>query len=160
MLLPAVASATGREPPATRRRSYTEAPMALYLALDAKTGKPVTTFGNDGVVDLKAGVGTEKYPNPRVGVSSPVAIYKNYVIPGCSPGEGPAFNTACDIRAFDLRTGKLVWTFHTLPRPGEANHDVWKDGQWENRAGLNNWGFISVDVRARHDLRPGRHTQH
>ncbi len=116
-------------------------------ALDAKTGKPVTTFGNNGVVDLKAGVGTEKYPNPRVGVSSPVAIYKNYVIPGCSPGEGPAFNTPCDLRAFDLRTGKLVWTFHTLPRPGEPNHEVWKDGQWENRAGLNNWGFISVDVK-------------
>ncbi len=74
-------------------------------------------------------------------------LYKNYVIPVLLPGEGPAFNTACDIRAFDMRTGKLVWTFHTLPRPGEANHEVWKDGQWENRAGLNNWGFASVDVK-------------
>jgi quinoprotein glucose dehydrogenase len=46
-----------------------------------------------------------------------------------------------------MRTGKLVWTFHTVPRLGEPNHDVWKDGQWENRAGVNAWGFMSVDVQ-------------
>jgi quinoprotein glucose dehydrogenase len=120
-------------------------PDGFLVALDAKTGKPATTFGDGGLVDLKAGLATDKFPTPRVGVSSPVGIYKNYVIPGCSPGEAPAFGTPCDIRAFDMRTGKLVWTFHTLPRPGEANHEVWKDGEWENRAGLNNWGFMSVD---------------
>jgi glucose dehydrogenase len=122
-------------------------PDGFLVALDAKTGKPAPTFGSGGTVDLKVGVGTEKFPTARVGVSSPVALYKNYVIPGCSPGEGPTFNTACDIRAFDMRTGKLVWTFHTLPQPGEANHEVWKDGQWENRAGLNSWGLSSVDVK-------------
>jgi len=46
-----------------------------------------------------------------------------------------------------MRTGKLVWTFHTLPRPGELNHEVWKDGQWEDRAGVNSWGFTTVDVQ-------------
>jgi len=46
-----------------------------------------------------------------------------------------------------MRTGKVVWTFHTLPRPGEPNHDVWKDGQWENRAGVNSWGFTTVDMQ-------------
>ena len=46
-----------------------------------------------------------------------------------------------------MRTGKLVWTFHTVPRPGELNHDTWKDDQWKDRSGVNNWGFISVDVK-------------
>lgn len=116
----------------------------LY-ALDAKTGKPITTFGNGGSIDLKVGQVID--PAYRTwGVRSPPTIYKSYVIPGCFPGEEPAFGAHSDIRAFDMRTGKLVWTFHTLPQPGEANHSVWKDGQWENRAGLNNWGFMTVDV--------------
>ena len=146
-------------PPALRGVSYWPGtagfpPQVVYgsidgwlIALDAKTGKPVTTFGFDGMVDLKAGVATDKYPNARLGVTSPLAFYKNYVIPGCSPGERPAFGAECDVRAFDMRTGKVVWTFHTLPRPGEPNHDAWKTGQWEHRAGLNSWGFMSVDVQ-------------
>lgn len=117
------------------------------ISLDAKTGKPAPTFGEGGMVDLKAGVIPEKYPDARFGVTSPVTFYKNYVIPGCSPGERPAFGAPCDVRAFDMRTGKLVWTFHTVPRPGELNHDVWKDGEWEDRAGVNSWGFMSVDVQ-------------
>jgi quinoprotein glucose dehydrogenase len=116
-------------------------------ALDAKTGKPATTFGDGGMVNMKASLDTSAYPNGRIGVSSPLVFYKNYVIPGCSPGEGPAFGLECDIHAWDMRTGKLVWTFHSLPRPGEPNHEVWKDGQWEHREGLNSWGLMSVDVQ-------------
>ena len=98
------------------------------------------------MVDLKIGqVVSPDYPT--WGVRSPPAIYKNYVIPGCFPGEQPAFGAHSDVRAFDMRTGKLVWTFHTVPRPGELNHDTWKDDQWKDRAGVNNWGFISVDVK-------------
>jgi quinoprotein glucose dehydrogenase len=145
-------------PPALRGVSYWLgmegfAPQIVYgtvdgwlISLDAKTGKPVPTFGEVGMVDLKAGVVSDKYPNARLGVTSPVALYKNLVIPGCSPGERPAFGAPCDVRAFDMRTGKVVWTFHTLPRPGELNHEVWKDAQWENRSGLNSWGLMSVDV--------------
>lgn len=118
----------------------------LLIALDAKTGKPVSTFGDGGMLNLKNGLDTADFPNARLGVSSPVAFYKNLVIPGCSPGERPAFGLECDIRAWDMRTGKLAWTFHTLPRPGEPNHEVWKDGQWEHRAGVNSWGFMTVDV--------------
>ncbi len=145
-------------PPALRGVSYWPgtdgfSPQIVYgtvdgwlISLDAKTGKPVPAFGDAGMVDLKAGVVPAKYPDARLGVTSPPAIYKNLVIPGCSPGERPAFGASCDVRAFDMRTGKVAWTFHTLPRPGEPNHDVWKDGQWENRAGLNSWGLSSVDV--------------
>ena len=116
------------------------------IALDAKTGKLVTHFGKGGMVDLKVGqVVSPDYPTWEV--RSPPTIYKNYVIPGCFPGEQPSFGAHADVRAFDLRTGKLVWTFHTVPRPGEPNHDTWKDDQWKDRAGVNNWGFMSVDVK-------------
>jgi glucose dehydrogenase len=99
------------------------------------------------MVNMKASLDTSKYPNGHIGVSSPLVFYKNFVIPGCSPGEGPAFGLECDVHAWDMRTGKLAWTFHTLPRPGEANHEVWTDGQWEHREGLNVWGLMSVDVQ-------------
>jgi quinoprotein glucose dehydrogenase len=145
-------------PPALRGVSYWPGtdgsfPQIVYgtldgwlISLNAKTGKLVPTFGDGGMVDLKAGVVPTKFPDARLSVTSPPAIYKNLVIPDCSPGERPAFGASCDVRAFDMRTGKVAWTFHTLPRPGEPNHDVWKDGQWENRAGLNSWGLMSVDV--------------
>jgi glucose dehydrogenase len=116
------------------------------IALDAKTGALIPGFGDGGMVDLK--VGQVMVPNyPTWGVRSPVTIYKNYVLPGCFPGEQPSAGGRCDIRAFDMRTGKLVWTFHTVPQPGELNHDTWKDDQWKDRSGVNNWGFMSVDVK-------------
>jgi glucose dehydrogenase len=116
------------------------------VALDARTGKLIPTFGDGGMVDLKVGqVVAPDYPTWQV--RSPPAIYKNYVIPGCFPGERPATGAHCDVRAFDMRDGKLVWTFHTVPRPGELNHDTWKDEQWKDRSGVNNWGYISVDEK-------------
>jgi quinoprotein glucose dehydrogenase len=143
-------------PPALRGVSYWPGttgygPAIVYgtldgflMALDAKTGTLIPTFGDGGMVNLRTGEVSPSYL--RFAISSPPAIYKNYVIPGSSPGEQPAFGASSDVRAFDMRNGKLVWTFHTIPRPGELNHDVWKDGQWEQRAGANNWGFMTVDV--------------
>lgn len=119
----------------------------FLVALDAETGQPVKSFANNGELDLKTFSNSPQYANSRRSVTSPVVFYKNLVIPGCSPGERPAFGAKCDIQAFDMRNGKLVWTFHTVPRPGEPNHEVWKDGQWEDRSGVNNWGFMSVDTR-------------
>lgn len=145
-------------PPASRGISYWPGttgfpPEIAYgtgdgwmIALDAKTGKPVSTFGDNGMVDLKPGVISAKYPKARLGISSPLSFYKNYVVTGSSPGEAPEFGAVGDIRAWDMRTGKLVWTFHTVPRPGEPNHDAWKDGQWEDRSGVNSWGLMTVDV--------------
>ena len=116
------------------------------ISLDAKTGKPNAGFGAEGLVNLRIGV-TEKFPKARYAITSPPSFYKSLVITGSSPGEEPAFGASGDIRAWDMRTGKLIWTFHTLPRPGEPNHEVWQDGQWENRAGVNSWSFITVDVK-------------
>ena len=118
----------------------------LLLALNAKNGDPVKGFGTDGVVDVKPGVMGDS-TRGHYGISSPPAIYKNLVITGCQLQELPSKGPSGDVRAWDVLTGKLVWTFHTLPRPGEANHEVWQDGQWEGRSGVNAWGLITVDTQ-------------
>jgi quinoprotein glucose dehydrogenase len=122
------------------------ATMNGYLfTLNAKTGKLTTTFGDNGRVNLKAGV-ADKFPRGRYGVSSPPAIYKNLIFNGGQLQEEPANGPSGDVRAWDVHTGKLVWTFHTIPRPGEPNHDSWEGDQWVDRSGANVWGFMTVDV--------------
>jgi quinoprotein glucose dehydrogenase len=117
----------------------------FLISLNAKTGKPVPGFGNEGIVNLK-GDFTAGYPNARLGMSSPPTIYKDLAITGSSTGEMPQRAASGDIRAWDMQTGKLVWTFHTVPRPGETNHDAWQEGEWENRSGTNSWGISTVDA--------------
>ena len=116
----------------------------LYT-LNAKTGKLNPGFGNEGKVNLKPGV-SDKFPRGRYGMSSPAAIYKNLIFTGAQLQEEPADGPSGDIRAWDIHSGKMVWIFHTIPRPGEKNHEVWQEDQWENRSGANCWGFMTVDV--------------
>jgi glucose dehydrogenase len=116
------------------------------VSLNAKTGKLIPGFGNEGVVDLRPGV-ADHFPNGRYSMSTPPAIYKNLVITGAQLQEEPAKGPAGDVRAWDLRTGKVVWTFHTVPHPGEANHDVWQGDEWVDISGANVWGFMTVDVQ-------------
>jgi glucose dehydrogenase len=116
------------------------------ISLDAKTGKPVNLFDDNGDMDLRAGV-ADKYPNANYYISSSPAFYKNLIILGPrlaerSPdGKGPAG----DVRAFDARTGKLVWSFHTLPHPGETGYDTWGPDYWQDGIGPSTWGGITVD---------------
>jgi quinoprotein glucose dehydrogenase len=117
---------------------------SLLISLDAKTGEYAPEFGAGGKVDLRQGIG-EKFPKLRVALSSPPAIYRNIVITGNHSQEAPSFGPSGDVRGWDLRTGKLLWTFHTIPRPGQPNHDAWRNDQWVDRAGANAWGFITVD---------------
>ena len=117
----------------------------FLFTLNAKTGKLTKTFGDNGIVNLKSGV-ADKFPRGRYGMSSPAAIYKNLIFTGAQLQEQPADGPSGDIRAWDVHTGKLVWTFHTIPRPGEPNHDVWEGDQWADRSGANVWGFMTVDV--------------
>ncbi|MEO7652230.1 MAG: PQQ-binding-like beta-propeller repeat protein, partial [Bryobacteraceae bacterium] len=116
------------------------------ISLDAQTGKPAPEFGKEGTVDLRAGV-ADRWPKASYGVSSPPAIYRNLAITGArivSPrgGLGPSG----EVRAFDIRTGKQVWTFHTIPRPGEAGHETWDGDFWKDRSGANAWSVLSVDA--------------
>ena len=83
-------------------------------------------------------------------LSSPT-IYKNLIITGAGTGEGPGGSNggagpAGDTRAWDARTGKLVWTFHTVPRPGEFGYDTWGEDSAKNRSGVNVWGYTSLDA--------------
>ena len=115
------------------------------ISLNAKTGKPVPGFGREGMVNLKEGV-ADKYPNQQYGMTSPPALYKDLLITGSNTGERPSFGASGDIRAWDVKTGKMVWRFHTIPQPGEPNHEVWHDEEWVDRTGANSWGFTTVDV--------------
>jgi quinoprotein glucose dehydrogenase len=117
------------------------------VAIDTTTGKAATGFANEGMLDLKKGVLGE-LPDARYSLQSPPAVYKNIVITGSANGEGsPAPGAYGDIRGWDAYTGKLVWTFHTVPRPGEPGNETWPEGGWKNRSGTNAWGFLTVDVK-------------
>jgi quinoprotein glucose dehydrogenase len=115
----------------------------LY-ALDAVTGKLIPDFGDNGVVDLRAGI-TDNYPKALYAAGSPPAIYRNLVILGPATQEGPSKGPSGDPRAFDARTGKLVWRFHTVPQPGEPGNETWGPDGWKDRAGPSLWGGITVD---------------
>jgi len=115
------------------------------LAINAKTGTLVPGFGQEGVVDLRKGV-ADDFPDQNYGLPSPPAIYKGVIITGSGVPEGPQFGVSGDTRGWDASTGKLLWRFHTVPQPGEPNHDVWQDDQWKNRGGANTWGYITVDL--------------
>ena len=115
------------------------------FALDAKSGKPVEAFGDNGVVNLRAGV-TDRFPNALYGVSSPPAIYRNLIILGPRTQESPAKGPSGEIRAFDVLSGKRVWSFHTLPQPGEPGYETWGPDFWKDGSGPSAWAPLSLDL--------------
>jgi quinoprotein glucose dehydrogenase len=121
------------------------APAVNYLyVLDATTGKPIPTFGEDGRIDLRENLrGDPK--EQSLYVSSPGSIYKDLIIVGDGEPENlPA--PPGDIRAYDVRNGKLRWTFHTIPHPGEFGYDTWPKDAWIYSGAANNWTGMSVDT--------------
>jgi len=120
-------------------------PDGRLISLDARTGKPDPAFGKGGVVDLHEGLG-ELAALPY-GVTSAPAVFENIVIIGASVGEGPAPSAPGDVRAFDVRTGKELWQFHTVPRPGEFGHETWSGDGWKNRGGVNAWSGATIDEK-------------
>jgi quinoprotein glucose dehydrogenase len=116
------------------------------IALNARTGKPVPGFGSEGVVDMKPGA-LNGLANSMFGLSSPPLVYKNVLITGAHVQESPSIGAAGDTRAWDVHTGKLVWTFHSVPRPGESGSETWEPDSWKNRSGTNVWGLFTIDER-------------
>ncbi|MBI4902932.1 MAG: pyrroloquinoline quinone-dependent dehydrogenase [Acidobacteria bacterium] len=117
------------------------------LALDVTTGKPAPGFGNEGRVDLKKGV-LGDLKDGRFTLQSPPSVFGDVIITGSSNGEGaPTIGAYGDIRGWDAKTGKLLWTFHTVPRPGEPGVETWPKDSWKNRSGTNVWGFFTVDEK-------------
>jgi quinoprotein glucose dehydrogenase len=112
--------------------------------IDAKTGKTITTFGENGIVDLRKGLARAETSGARVQSGSPGKIWKNILILGSAPGE--AFvNPPGDIRAYDVITGEKKWQFHTVPMPGEFGYETWPKEAYKYVGGVNNWGSMSVD---------------
>jgi quinoprotein glucose dehydrogenase len=117
----------------------------LY-SINAKTGKPNNNFGDNGIVNLDTPEILHGLPG-RDGLSSPPLVYKNLVITGGTTQENPPHGPAGDVRAWDMDTGKLKWTFHSIPQPGEKYHDTWAGDSWKDRSGVNVWGFLTVDAQ-------------
>jgi quinoprotein glucose dehydrogenase len=115
--------------------------------LDAKTGKSIITFGTNGAVDLRVGIdGRDPATIGNIQSNTPGEVFENLIILGSATGEG-YMSPPGDIRAYDVRDGKLVWTFHTVPRPGEFGYDTWPKDAWKYIGGTNNWGEMTVDTR-------------
>jgi len=136
----------GDEKPALDQRLFYITLDAHLIALDPRTGRPCQGFGERGAIDLRVGV-ADKWPKGRYDSTSPPTIYKDLVITGSEVQEIPSRGPSGDIRAFDVHTGKLVWTFHTVPRPGELGHDTWEGDSWQDRSGTNAWSIMSVDAQ-------------
>ena len=116
------------------------------IALDAATGKPAADFGTAGLVDMKTPEVMNGMRSP-LGMSSPPAIYQDLIITGSRVQEMPVKGAAGDVRAWDARTGKLVWTFHTIPQPGEPGFGTWAGDSWKGRSGTNVWTSPIVDEK-------------
>ena len=125
------------------RRILFSAGQDLF-ALDARTGRLVPTFGKDGRVDLREGLGRD--PSGLFVLSTtPGAVYRDLLILGTRVHEGPGPSAPGHVRAYDVRTGAIRWTFHTIPQPGEYGHDTWPVDAWRRVGGANAWSGISVD---------------
>lgn len=117
---------------------------AFMHAVNAQTGKPVDTFGEDGKIDLHIGLGDE-FKNLFITHTSAPSVYKDLLITGTRVSE--AMDAAPGhIRAFDVRTGEMKWIFHTIPQPGEPGHETWDDPDaWKYTGGANNWMGMTID---------------
>ena len=134
----------GEEQTVDKRIFYATLDGRLF-ALDAQTGQPCQGFGNGGAVNLREGI-ADKWPKSRIEMTSPPAIYRDFVITGSGLQEFPSKGPSGAVRAFDARTGKLVWRFDTVPGPGQVGHETWEGDGWVDRSGTNVWSIMSVDV--------------
>ncbi len=113
--------------------------------LEAETGNPVRSFGDSGRVSLKEGLG-ERARDLYVVATSPGIIYRDLIIIGSRVSE-EAGGAPGHIRAFNVRTGKLAWTFHTIPDPGEFGYDTWPPEAWKTAGAANSWAGMSLDSK-------------
>jgi quinoprotein glucose dehydrogenase len=119
--------------------------MNFVYELDPETGQPIPSFGNQGSIDLREGLGRDAATG-FVALTSPAVVYKDlFIVGGRLPETLPAFPG--DIRAYDVHTGKLRWSFHTIPHPGEFGYNTWPKDAWQTSGGANNWTGMTVDQK-------------
>jgi quinoprotein glucose dehydrogenase len=117
------------------------------IALDAATGERVTGFGTNGTISLKTPDVLNGFPNAYLGFSSPPLVLGDIIVAGSRVQEAPTLGAAGDVRAFDVRTGKHLWTFHTIPQPGETGFRTWEGDSWKQRSGVNVWTTVIGDEK-------------
>ena len=118
--------------------------MNFVYALDAATGEPVPSFGKEGRIDLRENLGRDP-EQQAIFLTSPAVIHKDLMIVGGRESETlPA--SPGDVRAYDVRSGKLRWSFHTIPHPGEFGYDTWPKNAWKTSGAANNWTGMTVDT--------------
>jgi glucose dehydrogenase len=117
--------------------------MNFLYCLDAETGKPIASFGESGRIDLRKELRGD-FEKQSIVLTTPGIIYKDLIIVG---GRNPETHPAPpgDVRAFDVRTGKLVWSFHTIPHPGEPGYETWPAEAWKTAGAANNWAGMALD---------------
>ena len=118
-----------------------------YLhALDAATGQRVPSFGNEGSIDLKADLGRD-VSGLSLQANTPGVLFGDLLIMGMRLGEGPAPAAPGHIRAYDVRSGKLVWRFNTIPLPGEVGYETWPPNAYTYIGGANVWAGFALDEK-------------
>jgi quinoprotein glucose dehydrogenase len=126
------------------KRVFAAVDQFVY-ALDARTGTSIKTFGDDGRIDLRRDLDRDP-EGQSVRLTSPGVVYKDTFIIGGRVGEGLPSSPGY-IRAYDVRSGKLRWTFHTIPHPGESGYETWSKNSWTVNGGANNWAGMALDEK-------------
>lgn len=124
------------------RRVYVSSRHWFY-AIDARTGRLVPSFGSQGKIDLRQGLGRDP-ESLTLTVTTPGVVYKDLLIVGSLTGEDLP-SPPGDIRAYDARTGELRWTFRTIPRPGDFGYETWPRDAWKYAGGANSWAGMALD---------------
>ncbi|GAB1266179.1 pyrroloquinoline quinone-dependent dehydrogenase [Aurantivibrio infirmus] len=129
------------------KRIFITTGLGELIALNAETGQLITSFGDNGRVDLQAGIISDEKERRLIGYSAPPAIVKDTIVVNCTVTDGvrTIAMPTCHVRGFDVRTGKQTWIFHTVPQKGEAGNETWEDGSWEYTGNTNSWTMSSVD---------------
>ena len=118
------------------------------LQVDAVTGEPIEEFGNAGRVDLTAGIPRARRRAPiNYSITSAPIIIRDVIVVGSAISDQPEYKEMPPghVRGFDVHTGELLWTFHTIPQPGELGNDTWENGSWEYSGHANVWTLMSAD---------------
>jgi glucose dehydrogenase len=129
------------------RQSILFAGILSYLyALDPATGQPIASFGDKGRLDLRHDLGEADVSGSFAAMTTPGVIYKDLIIVGFRlPEAKPALRG--DIRAYDVHSGRLRWSFHTIPHPGEPGYESWPPDAWKHTGSANNWCGMTLDVQ-------------
>ena len=146
-------------------RIYVVTPGYHLVALDAHTGLPVPSFGYDGVVDLKRGLGRPVDPvEGIIGSSSPPVIARGVLVVGAALAVGSRppspENVPGHVRGYDVRTGEQLWIFHTIPQPGEFGHETWEGDSWAYTGNAAVWAPFSADEELGHVYLPVEDATH